>query len=81
MKKILSQHNFQTNVLKMQFREQTPTTKRDAPKEVTFIDTEDPTPAEEQLRLQPNTYVHQSFNPPGRGGNTGRGAMSDRGRQ
>ena len=33
--------------LKIQFREQTPTTKRDAPKEVTFIDTEDPIPAEE----------------------------------
>ena len=32
--------------LKMQFREQTPTSKRDAPKEVTFIDNDDPTPAE-----------------------------------
>ena len=33
--------------LKMKFREQTPTTKRDAPKDVTFIDNEDPIPAEE----------------------------------
>ena len=55
--------------------------KRDAPKEVTFIDTDDPTPAEEQLRLQPNTYVHQTSNPTERGGNAGRGAMSGRGGQ
>ena len=39
--------------LKMQFREQTPTSKRDAPKEVTFIDTVDPTPAEDQYGSQP----------------------------
>ena len=39
--------------LKMKFREQTPTSKRDAPKEVTFIDNEDPTPAEDQYGKQP----------------------------
>ena len=54
--------NLSNKCLKMQFREQTPTTKRDAPKEVTFIDNKDPTPAEEQLRLQPTTYVHPTSN-------------------
>ena len=43
--------------LKMHFREQTPTSKRDAPKEVTFLDIDDPTPAEEQLRLHPKPPV------------------------
>ena len=38
--------------LKMQFREQTSTSKRDAPKEVNFIDTEDPTPAEDHYGMQ-----------------------------
>ena len=55
--------------------------KRDAPKEVTFIDTDDPTPAKEQLRLQPNTYFRQTSNPTERGGNADRGAMSGRGGQ
>ena len=67
--------------LKIQFREQTPTMKRDAPKEVTFIGTDDPTPApaEEQLRLQLTPYVHQTSNHSERGGNAGRGAMGGRG--
>ena len=47
--------------LKMHFREQTSTSKRDAPKEVTFLDTDDPPPAEEHTRMQPTqpvSYTH-----------------------
>lgn len=43
---------------KIHFREQTPTTKRDAPKEVTFIDDDDPTPVETQQKFQPTPYIH-----------------------
>ena len=66
-------------LFKIQFREQTSTTKRDAPKEVTFIDNKDPTPAEEQRRLQPTPCVHPTSNNLEGGGYTGRGAMGDRG--
>ena len=65
--------------LMMQFREQTPTTKRDTPKEVTFIDDEDPTPAEEKQRLQPAPYIHPISTNSGRVGYVGRGDMSGRG--
>ena len=45
--------------LKMQFREQTSTSKRDAPKEVTFLDIDNPTPAEEHIRMQPPQNVNR----------------------
>ena len=54
--------NNSNKCLKMQFREQTRTSKRYAPKEVTFLDIDDPPPAEEQLRLQPTTPVNRPFN-------------------
>ena len=62
--------------LTMQSQEQIPPTKRDTTKEVTFIDTEDLTPAEEQQRLQPVPYVHPTSTNPGKGGYAGRGDMS-----
>ena len=65
--------------LTMQSQEQIPPTKRDTTKEVTFIDTEDLTPAEEQQRLQPVPYVHPTSTNPGKGGYAGRGDMSWRG--
>ena len=48
--------------LKMQLREQKPTSKRDTPKEVTFLDINGPTPAEEQIRMQPNQPVTRNSN-------------------
>ena len=46
--------------LKIQFREQTPTSKRDAPKEVTFLAYEDPTPAEDHYGKQ---TINENRNP------------------
>jgi len=60
--------------LKMQFREQTPTSKRDAPKEVTFLDTDDPPPAEEHTRMQPTQHVNRHSNPSDGRSQAGRGA-------
>ena len=65
--------------LKIQFREQTPTTKRDARKEVTFIDVVDLTPVEEQQRFQPAPYIHPTSTNSGRGGMIGRGGYGERG--
>ena len=67
--------------LKMQFRQQTPTSKRDAPKEVTFLDIDDPTPAEEQLRLQQTPHVNKTSNQSEGRGHAGRGDMGARGGQ
>ena len=64
----------------MQFREQTPTSKRDTPKEVTFIDIDDPTPAEDQYGKQP-TYDRRSYNQTEGRGHTGRGDPGERGGQ
>ena len=75
--------------LKIQFREQTPTSKRDAPKEVTFIDTDEPTPAEDLYGMQTVTgnrnptpkegigYV-AGYNKGGRGGQGGNGYAAGR---
>ena len=65
--------------LKMQSREQTPTTKLDAPKEVTFIDNEDQSLADEQFGIQPIPYVHKTSNHSEGGGYAGQGAMDGRG--
>ena len=65
--------------LKIQFREQTPTTKRDARQKVTFIDVVDLTPVEKQQRFQPAPYIHPTSTNSGRGGYTGRGGMIGRG--
>ena len=73
--------NHSNKRLKMQFREQIPTSKRDAPKEVTFIDIDDPTPSEGQLRLQPTPYVHRISNQSEGRGHAGRGDMGGRGGQ
>ena len=64
--------------LKMQFRKQTPTIKRDAPNEVTFIDIDDPTPTEEQLQMQPTPYVHRTSNQSEGRGHAGQGDMGER---
>ena len=66
--------------LKMKFREQTPTSKRDAPKEVTFIDNEDPTPAEDQYGKQPMPDNRKPTQKEGRG-QVGRDDMGGRERQ
>ena len=55
---------------KIHFQEQTPTTKRDAPKEVTFIHDDDPTPVETQQKIQPAPYIHPTSNNSERGGCT-----------
>ena len=67
--------------LKMQFREQTSTSKRDAPKEVTFLDIDDPTPAEEHIRMQTPQNVNRISNPSDGRSQAGRGAMGGRGGQ
>ena len=67
--------------LKMQFRQQTPTSKRDAPKEVTFLDIDDPTPTEEHIRLQPTPPINRPPNQSEGRGHAGRGDMGARGGQ
>ena len=67
--------------LKMQFREQTPTSKRDAPKEVTFLDTDDPPPAEEHTRMQPTQHVNRHSNPSDGRRQAGRGKTGGSGGQ
>ena len=67
--------------LKIQFREQTPTSKRDAPKEVTFLDIDDPTPAEEHIRMQPTQHVNRHSNPSDGRSQAERGATGGRGGQ
>ena len=77
---ILFQHNFQTNVSR--FNSESKHQRRNETHEKgNFIDTKDPTLAEEQLRFQPKTFVHHTSNPSERGGNVGRGTMSGRRRQ
>ena len=48
-------------------------------KKITFNDTEDPTLAEEQQRLQPDPYIHPTSTNSRRGEYVGRGNMSGRG--
>ena len=67
--------------LKMQFREQTSTSKRDAPKEVAFLDIDDPTPTEEHIRMQPPQNVNRIPNPSDGRSQAGRGATGGRGGQ
>ena len=66
--------------LKMQFSEQTPMSKRDTPKELSFIDTDDPAPAEDQYRKQPTFDTRTSNQKEGRG-QDGRDGMGKRGGQ
>ena len=63
--------------LKMQFREQTSTSKRDTPKEITFLDIDDPTPAEEHIRMQPPRNVNRIPNPSDGRSQAGRGAREE----
>ena len=63
----------------MKFQEKSPTKKQDLPKEVKFIDNEDPTLAENKLWLQLASYVHPTSNNLGGGRYTGRGVMCGRG--
>ena len=65
----------------MQFREQTSTSKRDAPTEVTFLDIDDPTPVEEHIRMKPPRHVNRISNPSDGRIQSGRGATEGRGRQ
>ena len=68
-------------LLKIQFNEQTPTTKRDTPKEVTFLLNDNPTPAKEKQSTQLSPYIHQISSTEGRGWFEGRGGygIGDRG--